>query len=185
MSPDRPPPDPWARLRGFTAARIALGHTGGSAPTAAVLGFNHDHALARDAVHAPFDAAGLAVVFQRIPHAPAVLTLESAAPDRAVYLRRPDLGRQLSAGSRAALVGAAPAVRSDLVLIVSDGLSALAAHRQGPPLVAALLPRLRDAGFSLAPLCVVRHARVGVLGDFEGADYDESSTRLVVVGRKD
>ena len=75
-------------LRSFTPARVALGRTGNSLPTAELLRFRLDHARARDAVYEPLDSASLA-----IPH----ILLHSAAPDRATYLRRPDLGRRLAA----------------------------------------------------------------------------------------
>jgi ethanolamine ammonia-lyase small subunit len=160
--------DPWAHFRRHTAARIALGRTGGSLPTREVLAFAHDHALARDAVHTPFDAEALAVELRPL-HAP-VLVLTSAAPDRPTYLRRPDLGRQLSADSASLLPAPSSLFPPDLVVIVSDGLSALAAQHQAPPLLAALLPLLRAAGFQPGPLCVVRHARVAL--------QDEIGSRL-------
>lgn len=158
---------PWAQLRRFTAARIALGRSGGSQTTPAQLAFNLDHALARDAVHAAFDTAALAAELRALPGAPPVLTLTTAAPDRATFLRRPDLGRQLSPESRAQLSvpGTQLSPGPDLAIIVSDGLSALAAHRQAPALLAEFLPRWRDAGYTLAPLCVVRHARVSLLDE--------------------
>jgi ethanolamine ammonia-lyase small subunit len=151
--------DPWSHLRRHTAARIALGRSGGSLPTREILAFAHDHALARDAVHAPFDASALAAELRPL-HSP-IYVLRSAAPNRTTYLRRPDLGRQLSPDSRQQLSALAPAP-CDLILLLSDGLSALAVQRQAPPLLAALLPLLRDAGFTLGPLCVVRHARVAL-----------------------
>ena len=160
------PADPWAGLRQFTAARIALGRSGGSLPTREILTFAHDHALARDAVHAPFDPAALAAELRALH--PAVLVLASAAPDRATYLQRPDLGRRLSPESLSQLSALSSQPQHDLIVLVSDGLSALAAQRQAPPLLAALLPRLRAAGFTLGPLCVVRHARVA-LQDEAGA----------------
>ena len=73
-------------LRSFTPARVALGRTGHSLPTRELLRFQLDHARARDAVYEPLDPASLGM-----PH----VLLHSAAPDRATYLRRPDLGRRL------------------------------------------------------------------------------------------
>jgi ethanolamine ammonia-lyase small subunit len=162
------PADAWSHLRRHTAARIALGRTGGSLPTSALLAFAHDHALARDAVHAPFDSAALAAALQSLDSAP-ILQLTSAAPDRATYLQRPDLGRRLSPASIAQLSTLNTQLPDHvLVVIISDGLSALAAERQAPPLLAALLPRLRAAGLTLAPLCIVRHARVALQDELGG-----------------
>ena len=80
--------DPWAKLRAATPARIGLGRSGAGLPTARELEFRLAHARARDAVHAPMDAEGLA---QALSHRPTVI-VNSAAPDRSVHLRRPDLG---------------------------------------------------------------------------------------------
>ena len=154
------PADPWAGLRRFTAARIALGRSGGSLPTREVLAFAHDQALARDAVHASFDPEALATELRALH--PEVIVLASAAPDRAAYLQRPDLGRRLAPESISLLQAPGSPLHHDLVVVISDGLSALAAQRQASPLLGTLLPRLRAAGFTLGPLCVVRHARVAL-----------------------
>lgn len=95
------PPDPWTRLRAHTTARIALGRSGASLPTREVLRLGVAHAQARDAVFETFDAEGLRTRLSALGFD--VLDVESAAVDRASYLRRPDLGRQLSAASRARL----------------------------------------------------------------------------------
>lgn len=175
------PPDPWTHLRRHTGARIALGRAGGSLPTHETLSFAHAHALARDAVQAPFNAAALAAELRSLM--PEVLEFTSAAPDRATYIARPDLGRLLSPESAVELAArrARPGDH-DLAIIVSDGLSALAAQRQAPPLLAALLPLLRDHGFKLAPLCIVRHGRVGLLD--EVGPLLQAELALILLGER-
>lgn len=156
------PLDAWSHLRRHTSARIALGRSGGSLPTRETLALAFAQALARDAVRAPLDPGALAAALGA--HAGDVRVLRSAARSRAEYLARPDLGRRLCEASAAELAGLARGgARWDVVVIVSDGLSALAAERQGPAVVASLLPRLRGLGFSVAPLLVVHLARVGII----------------------
>jgi len=154
-----------ARLRALTPARVGLGRTGVSQQTRDLLDFQRCHALARDAVHARLEAAALAATLTQLTGSP-VLHLHSAASDRATYLQRPDLGRQLDELSRAQLAHLPQAAPCNLALIVADGLSALAVERHAAPLLAELLPRLR--GWSLAPLCVVEQGRVAI-GDEIGA----------------
>ena len=157
--------DPWAPLRELTAARIALGSAGGSVPTARQLEFQADHARARDAVHAALDAEALA---ERLAAAGLpVLHAHGAAPDRAVYLQRPDLGRRLDDASRARLADAC-AGACDAAFVVADGLSARAVERHAAPLLADVAGRLRAAGWRMAPVVIVRQGRVAI-GDEIGA----------------
>src|SRR3981189_2758963 len=90
------------RLRELTPARVGLGRAGASLPTEALLAFTLDHARARDAVHAAFDAARLMSELAGLGLN--ALQVTSQAHDRRDYLRRPDLGRMLDSGSRRALV---------------------------------------------------------------------------------
>ncbi|WP_367874927.1 ethanolamine ammonia-lyase subunit EutC [Luteolibacter sp. Populi] len=145
-------------LRQWTDARVALGRAGGSVPCRSLLDFRLSHARARDAVHRDFDPAALAVELEAsgLP----LLLAPSRATDRASYLQRPDLGRCLSEGAREALATAVVPEGYDLVIILSDGLSADAAHVQGPPLLQALLPLLE--GWRLAPLVIAPFARVAL-----------------------
>ncbi len=98
------------------------------------------------------------------------IALTSAAPDRATYLQRPDLGRRLDSESRgrlAEMVASRPG-RFDLCLAIADGLSARAAERHAPAVLAALAPRLAADGWRVAPVAVVEQGRVAI-GDDIGA----------------
>ncbi len=160
--------NPWSHLRQYTAARIAIGRTGGSQPTSAVLDFRLSHARARDAVHAPFDFATLATQLNAadIP----TQFLSTAVPDRTTYLLRPDLGRYLDPASREILQPSQP----DLVLIVSDGLSAAAAENHAAATLIPLFQILRLAAWTIAPVLIVPLARVKVqdeIGSALGAKF--------------
>ena len=151
-------------LRTFTPARVALGRSGHSIPTAELLRFQLDHARARDAVYESLDPHSLGV-----PH----ILLSSAAPDRSTYLRRPDLGRALSSESRGVLARG----DYDAAIVIADGLSATAVHRHAVPMLNALLPSLAAEEWRLAPLSVVVQGRVAI-GDEIG---ERLGAKLVVV----
>jgi ethanolamine ammonia-lyase small subunit len=173
-------PDPWSALRRHTAARIALGRAGASLPTSEWLRFALAHALARDAVHLPFDAAALAA--RLADSGFEALHIESAAADRATYLRRPDLGRRLSARS-AALLSALAGAPCELAVVVGDGLSARAVHEQALPLLLELRPRLEAQGQALAgAVALALQARVA-LGDEVGARLRARAV-LVLIGER-
>ena len=148
--------DAWTALAAFTPARVALGRAGSALPTRRVLEFQLAHARARDAVNAPFDAAGLARALGGV-------CLETLAEDRIAYLANPDLGRRLSEASRARLAHGA----YDAALVIADGLSATAIAAHGAALarlIAASLPEL-----SWAPVTVVRNGRVAIGDDIAAA----------------
>jgi ethanolamine ammonia-lyase small subunit len=153
-------------LTRFTAARVAVGLTGVSLPTAAHLAFLADHAMARDAVHLPVDVPRL---LQELAEAGLpCLSLRSRAGDRREYLLRPDLGRRLDAASAAEVARAAREaaqggeVGPDLAIVVADGLSAPAIMRQAVPFLREFLPRCRSRGLRLALGSYVGFGRVAV-----------------------
>lgn len=166
--------DPWAELRAHTAARIALGRSGASLPTAEWLRFGVAHAQARDAVHQALDTEALAAELRQ--HGFDSLVVESAAADRAAFLQRPDQGRRLSDRSRALLQGLA-AGPFDVVCVVGDGLSATATQRHALPVLRDWRPLLEQAGLGLGPVVLARQCRVA-LGDEIGRAL---GARLVLV----
>ena len=174
--------DPWANLKRFTDARIGLGRSGSAMPTREVLNFALSHAMARDAVTTPIDwvpiergISGLGL---------ATLRISSATHDRAEYLRRPDLGRRLSAASREALVRASEIESSkpDLVVLVGDGLSSMGVAANVVPLLGALLPHALGAGWKLSPVLLANDARVA-LGD-EAGEILGAKAVLVLIGER-
>ncbi|WP_377008444.1 ethanolamine ammonia-lyase subunit EutC [Comamonas endophytica] len=174
--------DAWEQLRRYTPARIALGRSGISLPTAQQLAFQLAHAQARDAVHRALDMDATAAAIEALGMP--TLRAHSAAADRASYLQRPDLGRQLDEGSTLALQSAGMCEAPDLCIVVADGLSALAIERHAAPFLAALLARLRqDApAWRLTPAVLVRQARVAI-GDGIGALLGAQLV-LVLIGER-
>jgi ethanolamine ammonia-lyase small subunit len=146
-------------LRHLTPARVGLGRIGASMPTQALLEFTLDHARARDAVHAAFDAAAIVAGLDAAGLRP--LRVSSMAESRAEYLRRPDRGRRLDAVSEHLLASGRDGP-CDLAVVVGDGLSPAAVNAHAVGLVRNLVPRL--GAIELGPVVVASGARVA-LGD--------------------
>lgn len=159
--------DPWSELRRLTPARIALGRAGASLPTREVLGFGLAHARARDAVHQALDVQRLLKDLKSAGFGAACV--HSAAPDRPVYLTRPDLGRRLSVET--GLRG-----NAEIVVAIEDGLSAIAVQRHAVPLLREL-QSLNAERWKGIPVVVALQGRVA-LGDEIG---ERMKAKLVVV----
>lgn len=165
------PRDPWHRLNSRTPARIAIGRSGGSLPTREVLEFSMAHAHARDAVHAEYDRDRLAGRLAEL--ALEVISVDSQATDRAVYLRRPDLGRRLESTSRMRLRALFADRNPRLTLVLADGLSAAALEAGGFDLVQAFLPHTIELALDVGPIVLAKGARVAIgdeIGELTGAE---------------
>lgn len=163
------------RLRDFTSARVELGRAGNAVPTRELLDFQLAHAQARDAVHAALDVRML--IAELNAKKIGSVTLTSQAPDRATYLRRPNLGRRLSVESRAQLEPMEHGC--EVVFVIADGLSALAVHRHAVSLLAHVLPKL---DWRVAPVAIVEQGRVAVgdeVGELLGAQL-----AVVLIGER-
>lgn len=142
------------RLSALTPARVRLQAGAGATALGDLMAFQEDHAAARDAIQAAVDWDALARDLAPLP----VLRVASRATDRATYLRRPDLGRQLGDCD---LPRSAP----PLLVVIGDGLSAPAVMAQAAGVtqaLVALLPELQGR-----PVVLAQGARVA-LGDAIG-----------------
>jgi ethanolamine ammonia-lyase small subunit len=156
--------DPWPMLRRHTAARIGLGRAGDSVPTARLLEFESAHARARDAVHAAVDFAAITARLGDLPTIP----VRSAAPDRAIYLQRPDLGRRM----RPECTGLLEPGAYDVAFVIADGLSARAVQDHAAATLLAAIGRL--PGWRVAPVVLATQARVAIgdeIGERLGAAF--------------
>lgn len=160
-------PDPWPMLRRHTTARIGLGRAGDSVPTTRLLEFEAAHARARDAVHTAVDFAAIAACLGDLP----TILVRSAAPDRAAYLQRPDLGRRI----HPECAGLLEPGGYDVAFVIADGLSARAVQDHAAATLLAAVQRL--PGWHVAPAVLATQARVAI-GDDIG---ERLGARFVVV----
>lgn len=169
--------DTWAALRAHTAARIGLGRVGASLPTREVLQFGMAHAQARDAVHLPLDVDALRIALTTEGFAS--VAVHSAAADRHTYLLRPDLGRSLRDNCRTEL--AEQANYAELVIVIADGLSAVAVQRHAVPLLKLLRERYAT-DWSKTTIVIAEQARVAI-GD-EIAQALGAKAVVVMIGER-
>jgi ethanolamine ammonia-lyase small subunit len=165
MNTPAPPSRSMKDLRELTPARVALGRAGASLPTGPLLEFTLDHARARDAVHAAFDALALISALGGLGLE--AIDVRSRAGSRGDYLRRPDLGRRLDQASQQALAQRSGGA-CQLALVIGDGLSPTAVHAHAIELVRSLIPQLAADQIEIADVAVASGTRVA-LGDEIGA----------------
>lgn len=164
-------------LKEMTDARVALGRFGAGLPTRATQSFLLDHARAREAVWSLVDRENLAQRLQELGLTS--VPVESRAADRSTYVRRPDLGRQLSDVSRARLEKLRSDTPADIAIVVADGLSSSAVETNAVALIKLLSARLGDRHLTLAPVVLVEQGRVA-LGDPIGEALGTKLTIMLI-----
>lgn len=145
--------NPWQKLKEFTNARVALGHTGSSMPLREVLALKLAHAQAKDAIDHTLAIELLrskAVAFN-IPF----YHFHSEIKDREEYLLRPDLGRRLSSN-----IPKSSFEKADIVFVLTDGLSANAVNKYSFKVLDKLLLKLKTK-YKIA-LVAVEQGRVAI-----------------------
>ncbi|TCB67028.1 ethanolamine ammonia-lyase subunit EutC [Acinetobacter sp. ANC 4178] len=171
----------WEQLKQFTDARIALGRTGGSLPTRPLLEFQLAHAQAKDAVLKPLDLELLSQQLkqQTIPF----VQVSSCAVDKDTYLKRPDLGRELSETSRQMLTAMQSVQQQyDVLIVAGDGLSARAIEDNAASFITKMFDACAQQGWSVAPIVVATGSRVA-LGD-EIAQILNAQMLVMLIGER-
>jgi ethanolamine ammonia-lyase small subunit len=170
--------DGWIALRRHTPARIAIGRAGFGLPAQAYLDFQAAHARARDAVHAGLNVEALA---QEIAACGlASITVRSAAADRQIFLKRPDLGRRLAADSATLL--SEPMVAPDVAIVIGDGLSSIAVERNAVAALQPLCAKLRASERVVGPIVIATQARVA-LADQVG-ELLQARVSIIMLGER-
>ncbi|MBD2751306.1 ethanolamine ammonia-lyase subunit EutC [Spirosoma validum] len=171
--------DEWSSLKAYTNARIALGRTGVSIPLRESLQFKLAHAHAKDAVYSQLNLPDLQASLSAsgLP----IHSVRSQAENRDTYLQRPDLGRLLDDTSTAKLqqLAGSPV---DICLIIADGLSATAVMQNAGTVVNLLVEKIRQAGYSLAPIILVEQGRVAIMDAIGGLLHPRLA--IILIGER-
>jgi ethanolamine ammonia-lyase small subunit len=171
--------DPFMQLKQFTAARIGIGRTGASVPLKQSLELKLAHAHARDAVYSELDIGKLSSDLKQFELP--VLLLHSEATYREMYLQRPDLGRQLDNESIEAISDCSHN-KTDIVIIIADGLSATAVNHHAISLLKILIPQLQSTGLKIGPISLVKQGRVAIADDI-GINL-KAALSLIMIGER-
>jgi ethanolamine ammonia-lyase small subunit len=148
--------DAMASMLTSTPARIGVGRAGTRYRTNTLLRFRADHAAAKDAVMSEVDDQLVARL--------GLVELSSKAPDKRLFLERPDAGRALSDDGKQKL--ADKCVKNPQVQVCyGDGLSAAAINAHLEAFHGALMPALQARGFRVGTPLFVRRSRVKVMDE--------------------
>src|SRR5438270_9165986 len=149
-------PDAMAAMLRSTPGRIGVGRAGTRYKTNTLLRFRADHAAAKDAVMSEVDDKLVARL--------GLVELTTRAPDKRIFLERPDAGRALSDDGKQRL--AEKCARGPQVQVCyGDGLSAAAANAHLEAFHGALVPALTARGLRVGTPVFVRHSRVKVMDE--------------------
>jgi ethanolamine ammonia-lyase small subunit len=160
-------------LLAATPARVAVGRAGTRYRTNTMLRFRADHAAAKDAVMSEVDPE----ILRKLD----LFEVASRAPDKPLFLQRPDLGRALSDEGRAEITKRIPKSPT-VVIIYGDGLSAAAINQHLPEFHGALVAALAARGIAHAPAFFVRRSRVKVMDEI--ARLTGAQAALFVCGER-
>jgi len=167
------------RVRARTPARLLAGRSGAAYRTSTQIELREAHAAARDAVRDELDLErDLGSVFVQQWD---LSEARTRARNKDEYLLRPDLGRFFSEESRAQVLDRCSRGH-DLEIVIGDGLSATAVSKQVPSLLPLLVEGARIRQWSVGPVFVVRHCRVGILNEI--GDLLDPKVAVLLIGER-
>lgn len=150
--------DLWKKMRLTTQARIGLTRHGHAIGTKDLLDFQMAHAGARDAVLNLWDANATLTELKEIKEQSIVVATE--VTNRIDHLQRPDLGRALNEASKKELKNHSG--KFEIVIAVTDGLSAKAIEAHFIPFWKFAGPLLRAQGYIISPIILAPFGRVAL-----------------------
>ena len=142
------------------------------------------HAHARDAVYSILNIDELTNSLHQIP----IITVNSKANDRAVYLQRPDLGRKLDNASADNLKNVREdsfgetSHSADVAIIIADGLSATAINEHAVHVIKKLIPLLKQSVLTITPLVIAEQARVAIADEI--GSLLQAKLSLILIGER-
>ena len=166
-------------VRERTLARLFVGRSGAAYRTATQLQLRAAHASAVDAVRVELDRErdlGHTLIEQY-----GIFEVQTAAHNKAEYLRNPELGRRFNEAARATIrERCAPA--ADLQILVGDGLSVTAVAAQVPLLLPLIVRQASDYGWTVGQPFVVRYCRVGLMNEL--GDLLQPTVVVLLIGER-
>ena len=169
--------DNWHILKKYTNARIALGRSGNSLPTAKVLEFRMAHALAKDAINSELDVFNLVEDVKKLGLNS--ILVQSEITNESDYLKNPNVGRLLNEMSLKKLKDW-PKKNTTLSIIIADGLSAEAVNIHAIKLIEQLIPKLKFK--TISPIIIVKYGRVAISDEI--GEMLNSSIALILIGER-
>jgi ethanolamine ammonia-lyase small subunit len=182
LSADRPSdnwPEVVRKIQARTPARVLAGRAGAAYRTATQIELRDAHAAARDAVRTELNLTNqFTAEFLEQWN---LFEICSQARSKDEYLLQPNLGRLLNESSRAELLMRC-VPRSDLQIVIGDGLSVTAIAAQVPKLLPILAEKAKARGWGLGPVFVIRHCRVGILNEI--GELLAPSVAVLLIGER-
>lgn len=160
----------YQEMKRTTPARLGVWRSGTRPLTQTWLKFRADHALAQDSV--------MGIIPDDFPERYNMIAVQTLIENKDQYLTRPDLGRKFSHETKHHLRRQG-AVKAQVQIVVSDGLSSKAVEANIPDLLPSLLQGLKHYGIQCGPPIFVRYGRVACMDEIGEALSPEALILLI------